>query len=49
MNFKESEKIELKKTFSEWKEAIIALCAFANKKGGKVIIGMSDDGVASGI
>lgn len=49
MKIKESEKIELKSSFSEWKEAIISLCAFANKKGGKVIIGMNDDGVASGI
>ncbi len=49
MQRRESEKIELKSSFSEWKEGIISLCAFANKKGGKVIIGMNDDGVASGI
>lgn len=45
----ESEKLEFKSSFAEWKEAIISLCAFANKKGGKVIIGMNDNGVASGI
>ncbi len=49
MHLKESEKIELKSSFSEWREAIVSLCAFANKKGGKVVIGMNDDGVASGI
>ena len=49
MQLKESEKIELKASFSEWKEAIISLCAFANKKGGKVVIGMDDDGIATGI
>ena len=45
----ESEKLEFKSSFAEWKEAIISLCAFANKKGGKVIIGMNDNAVASGI
>ncbi|MFA5776882.1 MAG: RNA-binding domain-containing protein [Parcubacteria group bacterium] len=49
MKLKESEKIELKSSFSEWKEAIIALCAFANKKGGKVIVGMKDDGTTNEI
>ena len=49
MKLKESEKIELKSSFSEWKEAIIALCAFANKKGGKVIIGLDDNGGSVGI
>lgn len=29
MDFKESEKLEIKSSFSEWKEAIITLCAFA--------------------
>ena len=44
MNFQESEKLELKSSLSGWKEAIITLCAFANKKGGKVIIGLDDNG-----
>jgi malate dehydrogenase (oxaloacetate-decarboxylating)(NADP+) len=43
MNQKESEKLEYKATLSEWKEVVVALCAFANKKGGKVVIGMDDN------
>jgi len=31
--FKESENIVLKETFAEWKEIIISLVAFANRKG----------------
>ena len=41
--YKESEKIELKSTFGEWKEIIISLTSFANKSGGTVIVGISDD------
>jgi ATP-dependent DNA helicase RecG len=44
MDFKESEKLELKSSFSEWKEIVASLSAFANKKGGRVIIGLNDDG-----
>ena len=46
MQYKESEKLELKSSFSEWKEIIISLSAFANKKGGKIIIGLDDNGQA---
>ena len=49
MHYKESEKIELKSSLSEWKESIIALCAFANKNGGKVLIGIDDSGKNVGI
>ncbi len=42
--FKESEKIELKESFAEWKEIIISLVAFANRKGGKIIVGVNDSG-----
>lgn len=41
---KESENIELKKSFSEWKEIIISLVAFANRKGEKIIDGIDDLG-----
>ena len=49
MDKKESEKLEFKSSFAEWKEAIISLCAFANKKGGKVIVGVKDDGTINEI
>lgn len=42
MAFSESENLELKSSFGEWKEIIISLSAFANKKGGTVIVGLSD-------
>ncbi len=44
MNNKESEKLEFKSSFSDWKAIIISLCAFANKKGGQVSVGLNDDG-----
>lgn len=44
MIYKESEILEIKSSFSEWKEIIISLVAFANKKGGKVIVGFNDNG-----
>ena len=40
----ESEKIEYKSSFAQWREIIISLCAFANKNGGKVIVGLDDKG-----
>jgi ATP-dependent DNA helicase RecG len=42
--FKESEKLELKESFSEWKEIIISLVAFSNRVGGKIIVGVNDSG-----
>lgn len=47
--YKESETLELKASTGEWKEAIIALVAFANKRGGKVIIGVDDQGAPMGL
>ncbi len=44
---KESQNVEFKSSFG--KEVIISLVAFANTKGGKVIIGMDDNGRAKGI
>lgn len=44
MIYKESGILELKSSFREWKEIIITLSAFANKKGGTVIVGLDDGG-----
>jgi len=49
MVFKESEKLELKTSLSEWREIIISLVSFANKKGGKVIVGITDKGLPSSL
>ena len=43
-NGTESEKLEFKTSFGEWKEIVETLCAFANKKGGRVIVGLDDRG-----
>jgi predicted HTH transcriptional regulator len=40
--YRESETLEKKSFFAAWKEVIISLSAFANKKGGKVIVGLDD-------
>ncbi|MBI9066061.1 MAG: putative DNA binding domain-containing protein [Salinivirgaceae bacterium] len=44
MNYIESEQLELKSSFGEWKEIIVSLTAFANKNGGVVIVGLDDLG-----
>ncbi len=44
---KESQHVECKSSFT--KEVIISLVAFANTKGGKVVIGVNDKGKISGI
>ena len=46
MFYKESETLELKSSLSEWKEIIISLTAFANKKGGTVIVGIDNSAKA---
>ena len=46
MQYKESENLELKSSFSEWKEIIITLSAFANKNGGMVVVGLDDNGIS---
>ncbi len=43
----ESEHLEFKASFG--KEAIAALCAFANTRGGTVLIGINDKGKISGV
>ena len=46
MNFKESETLELKKSTSELKEAVISLVAILNKyKKGVLYFGIKDKGV----
>ena len=42
--YQESEKLELKKSLNEWREIIISLSAFSNKKGGKIIVGVDEKG-----
>ena len=45
MKFKESETVELKKSTSAIKEAVISICAILNKHGkGTVYFGIEDDG-----
>src|SRR3990172_8090337 len=47
--YRESETMEKKSSFAAWKEIIISLCAFANKKGGKVVVGRDDQGNPVGL
>jgi len=42
--YRGSETMEKKSSFTAWKEIIISLCAFADKKGGKVVVGLDDQG-----
>jgi len=45
MKFKETEMVELKKSTSELKEAIISICAILNKRGkGRLYFGIENDG-----
>jgi ATP-dependent DNA helicase RecG len=46
---RESETLEKKSSFAAWKEIIISLSAFANKKGGKVVVGLDDQGNPTGL
>ncbi len=46
---KETEKLEYKSSFSEWKEIILSLVAFANKSGGRVVVGVNDAGEPLGL
>jgi ATP-dependent DNA helicase RecG len=47
--YRESETLETKSSFAAWKEIVISLCAFANKKGGKVVVGLDDQGNPVGL
>jgi ATP-dependent DNA helicase RecG len=42
--YRESEIMEKKSSFAAWKEIIISLSAFANKKGGTVVVGLDGQG-----
>ncbi len=42
--WQESQTLEFKSSFGEWKEIVETLCGFANAQGGKVIVGMGDNG-----
>jgi len=44
MRFRESEKVELKKSTAELKQALEDLCAFANSGTGTLYFGISDEG-----
>ncbi|MBN1604434.1 MAG: ATP-binding protein [Chitinispirillaceae bacterium] len=44
---KKSGKFEYKKPFD--KETIESICAFANTKGGTIVIGVDDNGVPTGV
>lgn len=43
----ESETLEFKQSFD--KEAIETVCAFANAKGGQILIGVTDEGALKGV
>jgi len=45
----ESEILEFKKSIGEWKEIIKTISAFANTKGGIILVGISSKGTASGV
>ena len=44
MKFKESEKVEFKRSTAELKQALIDLCAFANCGIGTIYFGIYDNG-----
>jgi len=44
MEHQESEKLELKSSLAEWRDIIVSLGAFANKKRGKIVVGINDRG-----
>ena len=45
----ESEILELKESTGEWKAIIKTISAFANTRGGAVVVGISDKGEISGV
>ena len=47
--YRESETLEKKSSFAAWKEIVVSLSAFANKKGGKVVVGLDDQGNPTGL
>ncbi len=49
MKAAESETLEFKASFGEWKEAIHTLAAFANTQGGTLAVGLDDGGQPTGL
>ena len=47
--YRESETLEKKSSFAARKEIIISLSVFANKKGGKVVVGLDEQGNPTGL
>jgi len=45
----EGETVELKKSLGEWKEIAATCAAFATAKGGKIYVGVADDGKIVGV
>lgn len=45
----ESESVELKRSLGEWKEVVETCAAFATAKGGRIYVGVTDDGRVVGI
>jgi ATP-dependent DNA helicase RecG len=45
----ESETVEFKKSTGEWKEIVETISAFANTKGGVILVGVNKDGKACGV
>lgn len=46
---KESETLEFKSSLGEWKETIETISAFANSKGGRIVVGVSQSGKLLGL
>lgn len=49
MKYRESDQIELKSSLSQLNEIVEAITGFANSKGGKVIVGVSNTGEIIGV
>jgi len=45
----ESETVEFKRSLAETREIIETVCAFANTKGGVIIVGIDDEGEIKGV
>ncbi|MEW6665279.1 MAG: ATP-binding protein [Thermodesulfobacteriota bacterium] len=45
----EGERVELKESLGEWKEIVATCAAFASAKGGRVYVGIANDGRVAGV